>query len=82
MLSHLKQDVSAASADSLNLGFPSQPNGKLSSAVMEKAAFGFSIEGFNTVNALNQIVNGSETAQPEMLVNDGLAKEDKKLDGK
>ncbi|XP_024025448.1 uncharacterized protein LOC21398602 [Morus notabilis] len=80
MLSHLKQDVSAASADFLNLGFPSQPNGKLSSAVMEKPAFGFSIEGFNTVNALNQIVNGSETAQPEMLVNDGLAKEDKKLD--
>lgn len=82
LVSHLKLDVSADSAGSLKLGFSLQHNGELCSAIVENPAFGFSIEGCNTVNTLNQITNRTETSQPEMLVNDGLAKDDKKLDGK
>ena len=81
MVSHLKQDASAHSADSLKLHFPLQANGKPTSAVIEVTSSGIPVEDQNAVATLNQCNSRTETPHPEIMANDGLPEEEKKLDG-
>ncbi|PON64550.1 Histone acetyltransferase type B, catalytic subunit [Trema orientale] len=81
MVSHLKQEVSALSADSLKLTFPLQPNGKPSSTATEIPPFGVPMEGSNTLITLKQNTPRTDISPPELLVNDELPGEDKKLQG-
>lgn len=82
MISHLKHDASAHSADTLKLHFPLQPNGKPTSAVLEVPSSGIPVEDQNTVVCtLNKSTFRTEKPHPEIMVNDGLAEEEMMLDG-
>ncbi|KAL5546445.1 hypothetical protein UlMin_006132 [Ulmus minor] len=85
MVSHLKQDASAYSADSLKLDFSIKPNVRSSSnGVLEIQLYGCPSVDYHTANAQNQSNSTrtiTETSQPEMLLNDVLPGQDNKLDG-